>query len=165
MYLQLGPKTESLFWRYVSVGGIDECWTWMGTPMGKGYGQVTVRRRKVGAHRVAYAISKGLLHDKAIVRHKCDNRICVNPSHLLTGTTYQNIHDCIDRGRAGSWNPAGEINPNSILTDADVISIRNSTATRHELAIQYGVSHSAICRIVARKSWKHIPGPRDVGAS
>jgi hypothetical protein len=37
---------------------------------------------------------------KLVMRHTCDQRLCINPAHLLIGTRMDNIQDMIQRGRA-----------------------------------------------------------------
>lgn len=32
-------------------------------------------------------------------RHTCDNRMCINPDHIIPGTRLDNVHDMIERGR------------------------------------------------------------------
>lgn len=54
----------------------------------------------------------------------------------------------------------GELNGYSILTELDVLSIRNEfkprVFTRKDLAQKYGVSENCIKDVIIRKSWKHI---------
>jgi HNH endonuclease len=52
------------------------------------------------AHRVVYEHHHGQLAEGQVIRHTCDNRNCVEISHLLAGTQADNIHDMADRGRA-----------------------------------------------------------------
>jgi uncharacterized protein YjcR len=55
----------------------------------------------------------------------------------------------------------GENHPYAKLTESDVIAIRARYAeggvTYKKLGEQYGVSGSAIARVVRRENWKHIP--------
>ena len=34
-----------------------------------------------------------------VVRHSCDNILCLNPQHLLPGTNLDNVKDRVERGR------------------------------------------------------------------
>jgi hypothetical protein len=98
-------------------------------------------------------ISKGL-----VVRHKCDNPLCINPEHLELGTVMQNT---LDKKRHNTWQ-SGEKHPRHILTWKDVREIRRQhirgTGLRNrgntaKLATKYGVSDYTIRDIVAFKSW------------
>ncbi len=55
--------------------------------------------KKVKAHRVSYEIFVGPIPDGLVVRHKCDNKLCVNPEHLEVGTQRDNLLDKIERGQ------------------------------------------------------------------
>jgi len=44
-------------------------------------------------HRVVYARSKGITISAIaglVILHKCDNKLCVNPDHLMVGTQKDN---------------------------------------------------------------------------
>lgn len=59
------------------------CWLWQGDLLrGKGYGCLDVDGRKVRAHRFFYEQHVGPLDADTILHHTCENRRCVNPSHL-----------------------------------------------------------------------------------
>ena len=95
-------KTIDLFWGKVEKAGDDECWYWLGSLNGGGYGHIGSNKRYRSAHRFSYFIHHGEIPGKLVVMHKCDNPKCVNPAHLQLGTHKDNSQDAIQKGR---WNP------------------------------------------------------------
>lgn len=79
----------------------DGCWEWIGTKNNAGYGSFRMNSSKPteGAHRISYKIANGTIGDGLFVLHKCDNKKCVNPSHLFLGSQKDNVRDCINKGR------------------------------------------------------------------
>ena len=80
----------------------EECWEWKGRTTDHGYGEIMISRTRFGVHRVSYEVFKGNLNPSKnmVVRHKCDNRACINPQHLEQGTLLDNINDMKVRGRS-----------------------------------------------------------------
>lgn len=89
------------FWSGVNPLGEYECWPWLKTKMGRGYGSLRVKgANPTGAHRVSWAIHNGRWPKRReVVMHSCDNPICVNPNHLSVGSQSDNIQDCVRKGR------------------------------------------------------------------
>lgn len=92
------------FWARVDRSSAPEaCWPWT-TRVGRfGYGRLSVDRRQVHAHRVAFELSGGSIPDGFYVLHRCDNPPCCNPAHLFVGTHADNMRD---RHQKGRYSPA-----------------------------------------------------------
>lgn len=81
------------------------CWLWLSSVKNSGYGQIgaaspyTGRRTMLSAHKAAHIVFNGAVPDGGVVRHICDNKLCVNPEHLTVGTQAQNLSDMRGRGR------------------------------------------------------------------
>lgn len=91
---------ERSFWRRVIKGeNENSCWLWVGCTVG-GYGKMIVDGKFVGAHRFSYVLRFGDISRDLCVLHVCDNRLCVNPSHLFLGDRKDNNKDMAKKGRA-----------------------------------------------------------------
>lgn len=88
------------FWSRVKIKGPKDCWEWV-AGKSNGYGSFKLRKHlpAIGSHRVAYELSNGPIPDGFHVMHKCDNRACCNPSHLIPGNNKANIMDSVRKGR------------------------------------------------------------------
>lgn len=74
-------------------GPQGECWEWQGGKFNTGYGAFRYFGRNRTTHRLAYELANGPLPDDVVVRHRCHNRLCVRPTHLIPGTTADNAAD------------------------------------------------------------------------
>jgi hypothetical protein len=120
-----------------------------------GYGIIRLNNKTtISAHRASYLTFRGEIPRDMEVRHKCDVRSCVNPSHLELGTHAQNMRDMVQRGRS-SRRP-GELHPNAKLTDELVKEIRSSTECSRFLARRLGFSYTTIKDVRSRRSWRHV---------
>ena len=141
------------FFSKVSVKKDNECWEWRGRTSSEGYGRLTIGSTQHMAHRLSLALAIGPITDpELVVRHKCDNRLCVNPNHLETGTQQENMEDRRIRDRTAR----GQNNGRSKLTEEDVRKIRADTRTSRQVAADYGVGMMTIQRIKNRSSWGHL---------
>jgi hypothetical protein len=134
----------------------DGCWEWLKCCDTAGYGIAYMDCVSYGAHRVSYVIHTGPIPEGLVVRHTCDNPICVNPAHLILGTHADNSQDRADRKRTA----VGEANGKSKLTEAEIHSIRalklrNSIPNR-KLAKLFGVTHTTINCILRGDTWNSV---------
>lgn len=140
------------FWQKVAVGGKEECWPWMAGKFRDGYGMfgwaAGDNRR---AHRVALQLTGTDVSGK-LVCHRCDNRLCCNPSHLFTGTPADNSADCVAKGR----QPAREKNGRAKLDTVSANAIRTANSvgvTQAELSRWFGVSKSTVWYVCNGQHW------------
>lgn len=111
--------------------------------------------RMLVASRVAYELMVGPIPKGLSVLHRCDNPLCINPTHLFLGTQTDNMADMTSKGRRAK----GEQCRQAKLTADLVRSIRHrSEAGEAHLSISkdLGISKSSVYLIVLRKRWKHV---------
>lgn len=128
------------------------CWLWSGAVDSYEYGQLWTGQRLELVHRLAYAHYVGPIPPGHVVCHKCDNRACVNPEHLFTGSQVENIRDCVRKRR----HIHGVKHPRAKLTENSVRDILASSETHAALARLYKVQPATIFQIRSGKSWRHV---------
>lgn len=148
--------TIERFWEKVKIKGKDDCWEWQAN-IARGYGTFQFNGKPWRAHRFSWMIENGEIPKGLCICHHCDNKACVNPSHLFIGTMKDNMQDAVNKGRMAN----GENHGNSKLTKEKVLSIRedyqyHGKENQVTLAEKYGVNHTTIRNIIIRKSWKNI---------
>jgi HNH endonuclease len=143
------PSVAERFWSKVDKSG--DCWPWTAGLLKDGYGQFRRNGTSVVASRMAWELTYGTIPSGLHVCHKCDNPPCCNPTHLFLGTPRDNRRDCAAKGRVTAWK--------AVVTKADTLVIRAAYAaggiTQAELGRQFGISQTAVSRIVLQKTWCH----------
>lgn len=113
-----------------------------------GYPQMRLSGRTRKASRIVFEAATRTDPSGLWVLHRCDNRRCVNPSHLFLGTAKDNALDMIEKGRDTKL---------SKLTVAQVASIRSErNLPQAELAHKYGVSQSTVSRVTRGRTWRNV---------
>lgn len=146
-------ESKTRFWAKVSRG--PACWNWGGVKHPRGYGIFTFQGRTVRAHRF---VMRDQIKSTDLVCHKCDNPSCVRPDHLFVGTHKVNTDDMMSKGR-GFMRPGAE-NPNSLLTESDVMEIAQIPVgvSCRNIAAMYGVKERTIHNIRTGGSWTSVTG-------
>lgn len=151
-------KILKRFWSKVTIPDdyIQQCWLWTGKLNDRGYGSIFILGKQTRVHRFVYECYNGPIPNGLLVRHTCDIRNCVNPNHLLTGTSQDNVNDMINRNRIAH----GEKQGISILTEHDVKfilnALLNNSYSSQQLAKIYNVKRATINGISRGKSWKRV---------
>jgi hypothetical protein len=170
------------FWAKVNKDGpivrpeLGPCWVWTASVVARsGYGQVSVNRRPMLAHRASFMLTNGGIPEGLFVCHKCDNPPCVNPDHLFLGTNTDNMRDAAAKGRTASgethpmcarpeirhWGDrnGSRTHPERMrrkLTDEQVRAIRVDDRRQVDIAADYGIRQSLVSRIKLRQAWRHV---------
>lgn len=120
-----------------------------------GYPEIWFNRKKYKMNRFIYQECFGEIPNSLVVRHKCDNRKCINPEHLELGTTKDNIDDMVSRDRQAK----GEKNAFSVLKEYEVKQIKYMLSRKYscaEISRMYGVTRTCISSIKLNKTWRHV---------
>lgn len=137
------------------------CVEWLGMKSRDGYGIAHRGGKLVKRHRLAYCAANGLdisdINGK-VVRHKCDNRACINPDHLELGTQQDNTRDRVNRGRCarGSRDGNAKLNENKVAEIRAIYKPWDREVGAIPLAKRYNVSPSLIRQIGQNLIWRHV---------
>ena len=147
----------------------DECIEHTGCLLPNGYGKKGRDGKTWLAHRLAWFDAHGPIPIGMCVCHKCDNRKCVNVSHLFLGTRSDNTQDMLAKGRGrfvGHLSPKaknppikrGSENSKAVLNEDTVREIRTKHASTmiKDIAAIYGVSLATAQRIRSGNGWSHV---------
>lgn len=151
-------------WRFEGCfkrGDKEKCWPWMAACTKAGYGEIMIDGKMWYAHRLSYTLYVASIPLGLHVLHHCDNRRCVNPHCLFTGTNLDNIADMVTKGRQAGAK--GEKAGNVKLTTDQVLDVRrryrrlgHNSSNCLDLAIELGVTKSCIQHVLQGRNWSHL---------
>lgn len=134
----------------------DKCWEWPLHQSKSGYGEVTINRVPLRAHRVVCGEAHGPPPSRDhFACHSCDNPACINKYHLRWDTHAGNIADRQNRGR----QLKGERHHKAKLTETDVREIRKRIASGENnpsIARAFNVSAGTVWYIRNGIHWRHV---------
>lgn len=153
-------KIEDSFWPKVNKSAPGGCWLWTASQKEKGYGQFLWKNKMHRAHRLAWVLSGRELPAHPLeLCHTCDNRLCVNPDHLIPGTHAENMA----QSKARKRHVFGERNKHAKMTEAmarEILTLYKKTSPRKgnatELSKRFGVSAASIASLARGASWAHL---------
>lgn len=165
--IQMTPEVRERFMAKIDTSpGRDLCWPWKAGTNGQGYGAFYVHmsdgaEATVAATRVMMFLMEGPFPAHLEVRHMCDNPPCVNPKHLRLGTSADNAHDKVLKGR----HLFGERHHKAKLSEQDVLEVtrRAVKGDRYvDIARDYGLTPTAVWQTATGQHWSHLT--REVAA-
>lgn len=113
-----------------------DCLLFTGCINKNGYGSFRFNGKTANVHKVSYILHHGDIPDGLVVMHSCDNRNCVEPTHLTLGTQSDNLRDMARKGRSGSK-----------LSNEDVAAIRQDDRDSFTIGRAYDVHPTTIQKI------------------
>ncbi len=145
------------FWGRIAPPNERGCRLWQGAVhKTSGYGQVKVVAVPEYTHRVSWRLTYGEIEEGKSVLHRCDVRLCVEPTHLWRGNRNDNMRDMVSKGRGRA--PRGEASPHTSLTWEKVRAMRHERFTEGftvtALAKKYDISIGQVSSICNGKQWK-----------
>jgi len=91
-----------------------------------------------------------------VIRHLCDNKLCINPEHLRIGTQKENVRDAIRNGKFVIGSKRSQAKLDELKVAAIKTLMKYTDMTDRELGHCFNVSTSAITLIRSGVNWKHV---------
>ncbi len=122
----------------------EKCWGWRGSFFQNGYPQLWHNNTNMKGNRLSWEINRGPIPEGMMVLHTCDNKGCVNPSHLYLGTHTENMKDASKRGR----HKSGEDHYHFIRTEGVVDRCKDLRRcySADEVAEYLGIGRTTVYR-------------------
>jgi hypothetical protein len=126
------------------------CLVWRGARTANGYGGITFLGKTYMVHRLAWLAHQGPIPSDLRICHTCDNRLCLEPSHLFLGTPQQNTIDMIRKGRGRVFGGRERLDEGKVASIKRRLRAGESVST---LAAEMSVSINTIGDIKRGRTW------------
>lgn len=106
-----------------------------------------------------YKVSFADIEQAGCIMHLCDNRKCIEPTHLRMGSYSENTQDMHDKGRgSGVGAHKGSEHHFAKLTEETVKEIKRLRYQYlgKQLARKFNVSRATVSMILNGKIWQHV---------
>lgn len=128
-------------------------------PNASRYGDLHYPGGRLSAHRAVWMVTNAaVIPPVLVVRHTCDVKACVEPTHLLSGTCAQNARDKRRQGFDRSCN-VGTSNHTARITEVEVVAFRRAVRggkTIRQVAADAGLKYSMVRYAVRGETWAHV---------
>jgi len=152
----LKPSDHARFYAKTARNAATGCLEWTAGVDGSGYGKFKIVGSPCrSAHRIAWVAHRGAIPAGMFVCHRCDNRLCVEISHLWLGSCADNAADMVNKGR----QCRGVRSPHAKLTEAHVRAIHADDRFQLVIAADYGVTTGQVNSIKVGRTWRHLGLP------
>lgn len=131
----------------------DGCMEWNGAINKDGYAACNAYGlfKSQALHREVHRLNTG--ETPEVVMHVCDNRKCINPTHLLSGTPESNLLDKLVKNRQAQ----GAANGRAKLTPEHVKKIRamweDPRCTYKDIGDKFAISRATVWRVLSGANW------------
>tara|TARA_Y100000114_G_C11763516_1_gene331442 strand:- start:5990 stop:6487 length:498 start_codon:yes stop_codon:yes gene_type:complete len=144
-------KDQKAFWDTILKGKPNECWEWDGDLdiiSGFGITKRVVSGVKVEryAHRLAYILTFGMVPFENEIRHKCRNRTCCNPQHLIPMRRHPDPDE--EAYIAAIYYDSKRLPRLSHFEKMRIRQLRGDGLVLRKIAEHYSVSTSTISRLL-----------------
>lgn len=148
------------------------CWPWQGARNALGYGRTRyvltfglVRIEEMYAHRIVWMVEHGcVLPEPYEVCHTCDLRACCNPAHLTAALHRLNQRMMAlklrQRREQAVAQRAARLTRTRVTEDEKEqiwFLWRVAGLSQDAIALQIGVSQSAVSRVLTQTAWQYDP--------
>lgn len=96
------------------------------------------------------------LEEGDLIRHLCDNKLCINPEHLRKGTQLENMKDAIRNGKMPKGSKVGTSIYDELQIYGVKVLIEKTKLTNAEIEHITNVSKDTVYEVRKGNQWKHV---------